>query len=142
MLPASKSREVQCLSESSVARLIYAMGFMEPSDCSCSRTAPNPSMQASQHTWNGREPSATASQLGKIRIDGVKSSARISRTKVSIAGVNRNLTPLRRIKLIGPSLFDKSGISAPTCFTSLGIGILTNADTVCAFGRRPAGGME
>ena len=38
----------------------------------------NPSMQASQYTWNGREPSATASHLGKTRIGGVTSSARIS----------------------------------------------------------------
>ena len=65
MMPASKSIGVLCLSESSVARLIYTMGFMEPSDCSCLRAAPNPSMQASQHTWNGREPSATASPNGE-----------------------------------------------------------------------------
>ena len=57
--------------KSSVARLIHAMGFMEPSDCSCTGAAPNSSTQASQYTWNGREPSATASQLGKTRIGGV-----------------------------------------------------------------------
>ena len=50
MLLASKSRGVQCLSESSVARLMGAMVFMEPSVYSCSRAAPNPSMQASQYT--------------------------------------------------------------------------------------------
>ena len=61
---------------------------------SCSRAAPKPSMQDSQYTWNGREPSATASQLGKTRMDGVATSARISRTNVSIAGVNANLTPI------------------------------------------------
>ena len=97
------------LSESSVARLMYAMGLMEPSSCSCSRAAPNPSMQASQYTWNGRDPSATASQLGKTRIGGVASSARVSRTNFSIAGVNANLTPFRRSELIGRSLLDKSG---------------------------------
>ena len=109
MLPASKSREVQCLFESSVARLMYAMGFMEPSVRSCPRAAPNPSMQASQYTWNVRVPLATASQSGKTRTGGVVSSAKISRTNFSIAGVKATLNPFRRSALIGRSLFDKSG---------------------------------
>ena len=109
MLPASKSIGVLCLSESSVARLIYTMGFMEPSDCSCLRAAPNPSMQASQHTWNGREPSATASQSGKTRIGGVASSAGIYRNNISISGVNANFTPFRKSELVGRSLLDRSG---------------------------------
>ena len=88
MRPASKSRGVQCLPESSVARLIYAMGFIEPSACSCSRGAPNPSMQPSQHTWNVRESSATTSQLWKTKNSGMASSAEVSRTNFSIAGVN------------------------------------------------------
>ena len=108
MLPASKSRGVQCLSESGAARLLYAMGFMDPFDYSCSRAAPNLSMRASQYTWNGGEPSTTASQLRKIRIGGGTSSARVSHTNFSIAGVNRNLSPLRRSELIGQSLLDKS----------------------------------
>ena len=96
MLLASKSRGVQCLSESSVARLIHAMGFMEPSACSCSRAAPNPSMQASQYTWNGREPLATPSQLGKPIIGGVASSARIYPTRYQFfhSGRERKLNPL------------------------------------------------
>ena len=69
----------------------------------------NPSMQAPQFTWNGREPSTTASHLGKTKIGGVASSVRISRTNFSIAGVNANLTPFQRSELIGRSLFDKSG---------------------------------
>ena len=109
MLPAGKSRGVQCLSEPSVARRIYAMGFMGPSACSCSSTVPNPSIQASQYTWNGREPSATESQLGKTKIGGVASSARISRTYFSTVGVNANVTPFRRRELIGRRLLDKSG---------------------------------
>ena len=39
MLLASKSRGVQCLSESSVARLINATSFTELFACSCSRAA-------------------------------------------------------------------------------------------------------
>ena len=69
----------------------------------------NPSMQAPQFTWNGREPSTTASHLGKTKIGGVASSVRISRTNFSIAGVNVNLSPFRRSELIGRSLLDKSG---------------------------------
>ena len=107
LLPASKSRRVQCLSEPSIARLIYAMGSMEPSTCSYSTAAASPSMQASQYTWSGRGPSATASQLGNTRIGGVASSARI--TNVPIVDVNAGLTPFRRSALIGPSLLDKSG---------------------------------
>lgn len=64
MLPASKLSGVQCLSEFRVARLTCAMGRTESPGCSCSSVPSNPSMQASQHTWNGRKPSATASQLG------------------------------------------------------------------------------
>ena len=89
---------------------------------------------------------------GEARIGGLASSARISRTNLFIAGVNRNLTPLQRRALIGRSLLDTSGkkllqwlilpISARTCFTSLGIGILANANTFSALGRRPAGEME
>ena len=109
MLPASKSRGVHCLSESSVAPLMYAMGFMEPSVCSCSRAAPSPSMQASQYTWNGRELSATASQSGKRKTGGVVSSDIISLTNFAIAGVKANVTPFRRSAVIGRSLFDKSG---------------------------------
>ena len=81
-------------------------GVMEPSDCSCLRAAPNSPMQTSQHTWNGREPSATASPLGKTRICGVASSARIYRTNFSIAA---NLTPFRRSALSGRRLLDKWG---------------------------------
>ena len=66
-------------------------------------------MQASQYSWNGCEPSATPSQLEKTRIGGVASSARISRTIFSIAGVNANLTPFRRSELTGWNLLDKSG---------------------------------
>ena len=69
----------------------------------------NPLMQASQYTCNGREPSKTAPQLGESRIHRVASSARISRTNFSMAGVNRNVTPLRRSELIGQSFLDKSG---------------------------------
>ena len=92
MLPASKSRGVQCFSESNVARLIYAMAFMDAFDFSCSRAVPNSSLQASQ--------------LGKTRIGGDASSAQISRSNFSIAGLIRNLTPLRRSELIGRSLLD------------------------------------
>ena len=84
MLPASKSRGTQCLFESSVVWLMYVMDFMELSACSCSTAVLNPSMQASQHTWSGREPSATASQMEKARIGGVTSPAEISRTNFSI----------------------------------------------------------
>ena len=49
MLPASKSSGVQYLSESRVARLIYAMGCPEPSGLSCSNAEPKLSMQASQY---------------------------------------------------------------------------------------------
>ena len=66
-------------------------------------------MQASLNKWNGREPSATASLLGKTRIGDVASSSRISRTNFSISGVNRNLTPLWRSELTGRSLLDKAG---------------------------------
>ena len=51
------------------------------------------SMNASQYAWNGREPSTTASQLGKTNIGGAVSSARVSRTITSMAGVNSNLNP-------------------------------------------------
>ena len=57
MLPASRSRGLQCVSNSSVALVIFVMGCLEPSAC--------PSIQASQYAWNGREPSMTGSQLGK-----------------------------------------------------------------------------
>ena len=56
MLPASKSSEVQCLSGSRVARLIYAISRTKPSDCSSLSATPKPSIQASQNTWKGREP--------------------------------------------------------------------------------------
>ena len=79
------------------------------SACSCSRAAPNPSMQASKYKWNGREMSVTASQLGKTRVGGVASPSRIPHTNLSIAGVNRNITLLRRNELTGRNLLDKSG---------------------------------
>ena len=44
------------------------MGYTEPSGWSCLSAAPKPSMHASQYTWKGREPSATASQSGKAKI--------------------------------------------------------------------------
>ena len=50
MPPAFKSRDVQCRSESNLARWTYAMGFMEPSVCSCLRATPKTSMQAPQCT--------------------------------------------------------------------------------------------
>ena len=106
MLPASKPSWAQCLSGSKAARLIYAMGRTEPSGCSCSSAAPNPSMHASQFTWKGREPSATASQSGKTKIGGLASSARISRT--IILCVNSNLTPFLRRDVIGRIRLDKS----------------------------------
>ena len=99
----SKSRGVQCISETSVAWLIYAMGFYGTGLLLFPRAAPNPLMQASQYTWNGRKPSATASQLGKTRIGGVASSARISRTNFSIAGVNKlNPLPEKRVHRTEP----------------------------------------
>ena len=49
-------------SPNDAARLMYAMGLMESSSCSRSRAALNPSIKASQYTWNGRDPSATSSQ--------------------------------------------------------------------------------
>ena len=70
------------------------------------------------------------------------SSAKISRTKFSMAGVKENSTPFRRSALIGRSLFDKSGKGLRTCLTSVGISILVNADTFSAFGCRPAGERE
>ena len=82
---------------------------MEPSASSYSRAAPNPSILASQYTWNGREPLVTASQSGKTRIGGVASSASISRTNFSIADAKANLTSFRRSELIGWSPLDKSG---------------------------------
>ena len=91
MLPASKSKGVQFLPESSWARLICD----EFHDCSCSRAPQNPSVQASQHKWNGLEPSATASQLRKTGSGGVASSAMIA-SIFPMAGVNKALTSLRR----------------------------------------------
>ena len=44
----------------------------------------NPSMQAPQFTWNGREPSTTASHLGKTKIGGVASCRSAERTSLTI----------------------------------------------------------
>ena len=66
------------------------------------------SMQASQYARNGRVPSATVSQSGKTRTGGYVSSAKISCTTFSVAGMKAHLTHSRRSALIGRSLFDKS----------------------------------
>ena len=66
-------------------------------------------MHASKYTWKGREPLSKASYSGKIKIGGVASSARISLTMTSMAGVNSNLTLSLRREVIGRIRLDKSG---------------------------------
>ena len=65
-------------------------------------------MNASQYTWNEREPSVTASQLGKTNIGGAASWARISRTINFMAGVKSNLTSFPKREVIGQIRSDKS----------------------------------
>lgn len=52
-----------------------------------------PNNAASQYTGKGREPSATASQIEKIKIGVVASFAGVSHTNCSMSGVNKTLTP-------------------------------------------------
>ena len=71
--------------------------------------APKPSIQAPQYTWKGRQPSATASQTGKTKIDGAASSALVWRRITSVAGVKMYLTPFRGRAVRGRILLDRSG---------------------------------
>lgn len=62
VLADSKSSGVQGFSQSRVARLMLVMGHTVLSGCSCSRAAPELSMQGSQNTKKGRESPAATTQ--------------------------------------------------------------------------------
>ena len=94
MHPAWSSVGVMFRLLSRVARLVYKMGRIELTDCSCSSVVSRPLVLASKSWRNVRDDvSITVSQSGRTRIGGDMSSARIARATCSVESIKSNLAP-------------------------------------------------